>query len=618
VIVDSLRQLEYRGYDSAGVAFLEEDHSLRVYKASGKLTNLEKHLPDELFRQNGNNIHLGIGHIRWATHGAPTDSNAHPHLSPCGEIALVHNGIIENYVELKTELQQKGYRFASDTDTECVVHLLADYYKEARQAANGDDNAIDFFSIMRQALNKLKGAYALAVISRRNPDKLYAVRSHAPLVIGVGESEYMVASDVVAVAEHTNKIIYLKDREIAEISPESVRIVTLSGETITPVVEQISTGPLMIDKKGFKHFMLKEIHEQPDVVRNSLAGRLLGADQPIALLPESDPRQATLKQMLTQASRVYVVGCGSSFNAGLVGKYFIEELVRIPVEVEAAGEFRYRNPIIDDKTMVVVISQSGETADTLEALRQSAAKGAKIVAVTNREDSTMAREADIVLPVRAGVEVSVCATKSFIAQIIVLYLLGLSLAEARGSYDPTSLSLLKNELIKIPTLIESVLASPEPLQAMAKAYGSARDVLFIARGINYPVALEGALKLKEISYIHAEGYSGSELKHGPIAMLDAAIPVISVLTPGIVFDKMVSNCQEAKARDAKVVGILATDEFEDTEKLFDASLSIPTTQELLSPLVTTIPLQLLAYYMAEYLGKDVDQPRNLAKSVTVE
>lgn len=620
LIVESLRQLEYRGYDSAGVAYLEEDHTLKVYKSSGKLVNLERTLPSDLFAQNGKNIHLGIGHIRWATHGAPTDLNAHPHLSQCGEIALVHNGIIENFMDLKIDLQKKGYLFLSDTDTECVVHLLADCYKEAQEETAKNGNApLDFFQVVRTAIQRLKGAYAFAVISRQNPEKLYAVRSHAPLVIGVGEEEHMVASDVVAVAEHTNKIIYLRDEEIAEISPEGVRIQTISGVTIDPVVEQISTGPLLIDKKGYKHFMLKEIHEQPDVVRNSLAGRLHGDDLPIQLLPENDPRLAVLKELLTRTERIYIIGCGTSFHAGLVGKYFIEELVRVPVEVEAAGEFRYRNPIINEKTTVVVMSQSGETADTLEALRQSAQKGAKVIAITNREDSTMAREADVVLPVRAGVEVSVCATKSFTAQIIVLYLLGLALAETRKSYDETLISLLKSELIKIPTLIESVLSSPEPIQALAKKYGGARDVLFIARGINYPVALEGALKLKEISYIHAEGYSGSELKHGPIAMLDESIPVISVLVPGIVFDKMISNCQEAKARDAKVIGISSNEEVSGTyAATFDATLSIPYTQELLSPLVASVPLQLLSYYMAEHLGKDVDQPRNLAKSVTVE
>lgn len=616
VIVESLRQLEYRGYDSAGVAFLEDDQNLKVYKSSGKLANLEKHLPPALSAKNGHHTHLGIGHIRWATHGAPTDTNAHPHVSVCGEIALVHNGIIENYVELKTELQQKGYTFSSDTDTECVVHLLADLYKQAL----AENPEVNFFDVIRTALTKLKGAYALAVITRRNPEKLYAVRSHAPLVIGVGDDEFMVASDVVAVAEHTNRIIYLRDQEIAEISTHTVQIMTESGETVTPIVEQITTGPLLIDKKGYKHFMLKEIHEQPDVVRNSLAGRLNGADQPIALLPQENPQAALLQTLLKDTQRIYIVGCGTSFHAGLVGKYFIEELVRIPVEVEAAGEFRYRNPIIDEHTLVIAISQSGETADTLEALRQSARKGAKVLVATNRaEDSTMAREGDVVLAVRAGVEVSVCATKSFVAQIVVLYLLGLAMAERRNTYDSVLISLLKNELLRIPTLIEAVLSSPEPLQALAKKYGNARDILFIARGINYPVALEGALKLKEISYIHAEGYSGSELKHGPIAMLDSSIPVLSVLVPGIVLDKMVSNCQEAKARDAQVVAITSAPELtEETNTLFDDTISIPKCQELLSPLLTTVPLQLIAYFMAEHLGKDVDQPRNLAKSVTVE
>jgi glucosamine--fructose-6-phosphate aminotransferase (isomerizing) len=621
LIVDSLRQLEYRGYDSAGVAYLEDDQSLKVYKASGKLANLENVLPEAAYQQNGGKTHLGIGHIRWATHGAPNDINAHPHLSQSGEIALVHNGIIENFQDIKNELSQKGYHFSSDTDTECVAQLLDFCYQQAKLHAKENptqENFIDFFQVIREALTKLRGAYALAVITKSDPDKLYAVRSHAPLVIGVGQNEHLVASDVVALAEHTNKVIYLKDQEIAEISDKGVRLMTLDGETVYPIVEQITTGPLLIDKKGFKHFMLKEIHEQPDVVRNSLAGRLLGVEQPIQMLPETDAKGETLSQMLVGTRRIYVIGCGTSFHAGLVGKYFIEEMVRVPVEVEAAGEFRYRNPIIDSETTVVVISQSGETADTLEALRQSAQKGAKVIAITNREDSTMAREAHFVLPVRAGVEVSVCATKSFTAQIIVLYLLGLKMAEVRNHPDQALIQQLKTELLKVPALIESILASPEPIQAMAKEYGSARDILFIARGINFPVALEGALKLKEISYIHAEGYSGSELKHGPIAMLDRSIPVVSVLVPGIVQDKMISNCQEAKARDAQMLAFTSDPEIASMNKLFDSTMTIPQTHELLSPLLTSVPLQLLAYYMAEFLGKDVDQPRNLAKSVTVE
>ncbi|MBX2860863.1 MAG: glutamine--fructose-6-phosphate transaminase (isomerizing) [Vampirovibrio sp.] len=616
LLVDSLRHLEYRGYDSAGIAYLDDENLFQVYKACGKLVNLENILPEAAGNgtESSSTLHLGIGHIRWATHGAANEINAHPHTSNDNQIALVHNGIIENFYELRQSLAAEGVQFSSDTDTECVVHLL----NKLNKASDGSN----FIQVLQQALKQLKGAYALTLASRDNPDRLYAVRNHAPLVIGVGSEEYLVASDAVAVASHHNKIIYLKDREIAEISPEGVRIFNLDGEEVQPIIEPLNIGPLQIDKKGFKHFMMKEIHEQPDVVRNSLAGRLVGVDQPIDLTPQVSNNGSDPTAILNQIDRIVITGCGTSFNAGLVGKYFIEELVRIPVEVESAGEYRYRNPVVNKKTLIVAMSQSGETADTLEAVRQSSQQGAKVLTITNREDSSIAREADIVLSARAGVEVSVCATKTFVAQIIVLYLLGLSLAETRGTYPTEQLQALKSGLLKVPTLIESVLSNPEVVQPLAKKYGHARDLLFIARGINYPVALEGALKLKEISYIHAEGYSASELKHGPIAMLDEDIPVLSILVPGLVFDKSLSNAQEAKARDARSIGLTTTDAMVDQagplEDTFEDILTIPQVPELLSPLVATVPLQLFAYYIAEHLGKDVDQPRNLAKSVTVE
>ncbi len=613
LIIQSLRQLEYRGYDSAGIAYLDDYDALHVYKASGKLMNLENILTQQVYgrdgdlRENGK-FHVGIGHIRWATHGAANDVNAHPHLGTRREVALVHNGIIENFAELKKELQAKGQVFLSDTDTECVVQLL-EYLSQAEA---------DFVKVIQQAVQQLKGAYALSIICKSSPDKLYAVRNQAPLVIGVGEEEYIVASDSVAVAQYTDKIIYLKDHEIAEITPEGIRLLNKDGDEITPQIEQIVTGPLQIDKKGFKHFMLKEIFEQPDVIRNSLAGRLTSVDEPVRLLAREEDTDAKVIKSLDHIERILIIGCGTSYNAGLVGKYFIEEVVQVPVDVEAAGEFRYRNPVLNDKTLVITVSQSGETADTLAALRQAVEKGATVLAVTNREDSTIAREADIVVPVRAGVEVSVCATKSFTAQVIAFYLLGLMLAERRNSYPREQIRALKVALQKVPTQIEALLSNTDALQAVAKKYGVARDILFIARGINFPVALEGALKLKEISYIHAEGYSGSELKHGPIAMLDSSIPVIAVLVEGTVFDKMISNCQEAKARDARVIGVTSAEVSEGLADTFEDILYMPATEELLSPLIATVPLQLIAYYMAEYLGKDVDQPRNLAKSVTVE
>ena len=612
LIIESLRHLEYRGYDSAGVAYLGDDHDLHVYKSSGKLINLEKALPAALNERSENGaLHIGIGHIRWATHGLPNDVNAHPHLGTHHQIALVHNGIIENFFDLRRELQAAGQQFASDTDTECVVQLLELIAKDEK----------DFSKVIQKALQKIRGAYALGMISKDHPGHLYAVRNQAPLVVGVGDGEYMLASDAVALAQHNiGKIIYLKDREIAEISPDGVKIWTVEGKPVRPKMETLSMGPLQIDKKGFKHFMLKEIFEQPDVVRNSLASRLISAQQPIQLWSreEDKAKGGDAIKLLKKAKRLTIIGCGTSFNAGLVGKYFIEELVRIPVDVESAGEFRYRTPVLDKDTLVVTVSQSGETADTLAALRLAKEKGAKVVAVTNREDSTIARESDLILHVRAGVEVSVCATKSFTAQVIALYLLGMTMAEDRGTYHPEQLEYLKSEFFKIPTRLEAVLSNTESIQAMAKKYGNAKNVLFIARGINYPVALEGALKLKEISYIHAEGYSGAELKHGPIAMLDNTLPVIALLSPGIVFDKMISNCQEAKARDAQVAAFTSAPINEELTKTFDDIVSIPDVPELLSPLVNTVPFQLLAYYIAEHLGKDVDQPRNLAKSVTVE
>lgn len=602
ILLNSLQSLEYRGYDSAGVAFLDDNDLLTVYKASGKLINLRNQLPSALFDQNGYNLHLGIGHTRWATHGAPTDLNAHPHVSCDGNIALIHNGIVENYGELREELTGKGHVFHSKTDTECIVHLIEEHAKSEP----------DFLKVLQQVSKRLIGAYALVILDKRQPDKLYGVRNHAPLVVGVGQEELLLGSDIVALAERTNRVSYLRDEEIVELSPKGFRVINFQGESIEPMIETITGGQMILDKKGFKHFMLKEIHEQPDVIRNSLSGRLINPDEPIALF------DAETAQKLKEIDRIYIVACGTSFHAGLVGKYFIEELVRIPVEVEAAGEFRYRNPLVDERTLVIAISQSGETADTITAIRQCLSKRAKVLAVTNREDSTIARESDFVLPVRAGLEVSVCATKSFTAQVIVLYLLGIHLAEARKKSESELLRTLKTNLQCLPVLVESILHSPEGIQAVAKKYGNARDMIFIARGINFPVALEGALKLKEISYIHAEGYSASELKHGPIAMLDQNIPVVALLTPGIVYDKMISNCQEAKARDAQVIAVNSGEISDDVQDVFTDIIQVPNVLEILSPVLMSVPLQLLAYYIAEYLGKDVDQPRNLAKSVTVE
>lgn len=604
LILESLQALEYRGYDSSGIAFLDENQDLTIYKAAGKLANLKSRLPDEVFAKNGKATHIAMGHTRWATHGPPTDTNAHPHKSAGGSIAVIHNGIIENFSEIREELKAKGYAFQSDTDTECIVHLIEDICK-------GES---DFLKVLQLTAKRLIGTYALVVMNKKMPNKLFGIRHQAPLVVGVGHQELFIASDFAGVAPHTSKVAYLKDSQIVELSESGYRVVDFDGHEASLAEEVLSADHLIVDKLGFKHFMLKEIYEQPDVIRNALMGRLHSADELITLI---EPEQL---KAIQQAERVYIVACGTSYHAGLTGKYLIEELCQIPVDVETAGEFRYRNTLVNNKTVVIAISQSGETADTLMAIRQSMAKGARVITITNREDSTMARESHVVLSVRAGVEVSVCATKSFTAQLVALYLLGIQLAEALAPKNtpPERIKELKQALLRVPPLVEKILADPHPVQALAKKYGNYQNMIYIARGINYPASLEGALKLKEISYIHAEGYSGSELKHGPIALLDQNLPVVAILTPGIAYEKMISNCQEARARDANVLAFHCGPITEDKAQTFTDVCLIPETDELLSPLLTSISLQLFAYYIAEYLGKDVDQPRNLAKSVTVE
>jgi glutamine---fructose-6-phosphate transaminase (isomerizing) len=604
LVLESLQALEYRGYDSSGIAFLDENHELSIYKAAGKLANLKSRLPESLFAKNGKQTHIAMGHTRWATHGPPTDTNAHPHKSAGGRIAVIHNGIIENFSEIRERLKAKGIAFQSDTDTECVVHLIEDIA----------ETEPDFDKVLQLLAKQLDGTYALVVMNKDIPNKLYGIRHQAPLVIGVGHGELFIASDFAGVAPHTSKVAYLKDSQIVELSETGYRVFDFDGRPVSLTEEVLSADHLIVDKLGFKHFMLKEIYEQSDVVRNALSGRLHSSDTPVTLL------SAEQLQAIQHAERVYIVACGTSYHAGLVGKYLIEELCQVPVDVETAGEFRYRNTLVNNKTVVIAISQSGETADTLMAIRQSIAKGATVITITNREDSTMARESQVVVPVRAGVEVSVCATKSFTAQLVALYLIGIQLAEVlkKPSATPERLHDLKQALLRVPPLIEKILADPHDIQNLAKKYGNAHNMIYIARGINYPVALEGALKLKEISYIHAEGYSGSELKHGPIALLDNQLPVVAVLTPGIAYEKMISNCQEARARDAQVLAFHCGPITTEKATTFTDVCLMPETDELLSPLISSIPLQLFSYYIAEYLGKDVDQPRNLAKSVTVE
>ena len=628
LLVQSLRQLEYRGYDSAGISWFDSQTSqLKTVKATGKLQNLANALPPELMQETDAThptLQLGIGHIRWATHGTPTLDNAHPHHSQNGEIVLVHNGIIENFASIKEDLQGKGYVFRSETDTESIVHLLEETVKQSAENT-------PFIEILRQTKHQLTGAYALTVMYQGSPERLFATRQQAPLVVGIGlnNDEFWVASDVVALVAYTNRVLYLEDGQLVELSPEGLKLYDANGQEIAPRVETIVTGPLTIDKKGYKHFMLKEIYEQPDVVRNALSGRLSSVDAPIALQNDApyrsqqhgDESPKTLEALVADVDRLVIIGCGTSYNAGLVAKYFIEQLVRVPVEVEAAGEYRYRQPVLTPNTLVVAISQSGETADTLEAIRQAKGFGARTIALTNRPDSSMAREVDAVIDVRAGVEVSVCATKSFVAQLVALQLLGIFMLERKTPANPAQLALLpalKQALLRIPVQMEALLSDVDAYHKLAKKYAAYPSFLFVARGINFPVAMEGALKLKEISYIHAEGYSGAELKHGPIALLDEKMPVLTLLAGGSVFDKMLSNCQEARAREAQVIALTNEPIPEGYADTFMDVITYPACDELLSPLLSAIPLQLLSYYIAEHLGKDVDQPRNLAKSVTVE
>lgn len=599
ILLDGLEQLEYRGYDSSGIAVKCAD-SIKVYKAEGKLVNLREELAPHAYEIS--KATLGIGHIRWATHGAPTVVNAHPHTCGCGKLVVVHNGIIENYKELKAELEAKGCQFRSQTDTETVAHLIAMIYGEVK----------DLTKAVQLATKRIEGAYALGIMHNDEPNKLVVTKRNAPLIIGVGENEYYAASDVPAIIKHTNKAIYLKDNQVATLTPSSLKLEDEFGNEVIPKVEVLPWEPVALSKMGYKHFMLKEIHEQPDVIRNILIGKLHTSDSPIVL-----NEVKLTKEHLRKLNRIQIIACGTSLHAAMVGKYIIEAFCGIPVDVEPSSEYIYRKTVTDEHTLVIGVSQSGETADTLTAIKQAKAKGSHVLIITNRPDSAMAREADSLIPVSAGIEVSVAATKSYIAQLTSFYLLALYMAETKESLPEVELNEIKSEMLILPQKIEQILAHKENIQACARKYASTRDFIYIARGINYPTALEGALKLKEISYINATGYPAGELKHGPIAMLDETMPVLSILMQGKVFEKLLSNSEEAKARNARMVALTNSSD-PKLEDLFDFIIKVPEVHEYLSPIVATIPLQLIAYYIAEFLGKDVDQPRNLAKSVTVE
>lgn len=598
VIIKGLRRLEYRGYDSAGVALL--NGSLNVYKKKGKVQELENLLTDK-------NVHgnIGMGHTRWATHGEPNDVNAHPHFSSNQRIALIHNGIIENYASLKQELINKGHKFHSETDSEVLVHFIEHIQKESQ---------CELEEAVRLALTQVVGAYAIVVMSQDKPDQLIAARKGSPLVIGIAKNgqEYLLASDATPIIEYTNQVVYLNDLEIAVIRKGSLQIKNMESMPMTPYIQQLDMELESIEKNGYEHFMLKEIFEQPNSVRDSMRGRLIASQNHVTL----GGIQKYLDHLLN-AKRIIIVACGTSWHAGLVAEYIIEELARIPVEVEYASEFRYRNPIINKNEVVISISQSGETADTLAAIELAKSKGAVIFGVCNVVGSSIARATHEGAYTHAGPEIGVASTKAFTAQVTVLCLMALLIAKKRGTITMETYSNLVANLEQIPNKIAESLKLNNKIKKLATIYKDATNFLYLGRGNNFPVALEGALKLKEISYIHAEGYPAAEMKHGPIALIDKDMPVVVIATRDSSYDKVVSNIQEVKARKGQVIAIVTKG---DTliPKMVDHVIEIPATHEILMPLLSVIPLQLLAYHIAVLRGCNVDQPRNLAKSVTVE
>jgi glucosamine--fructose-6-phosphate aminotransferase (isomerizing) len=590
ILLDGLRKLEYRGYDSSGLAVVG-DKGLKVVRSVGKLINLEKALT-----ANPLSGAVGIGHTRWATHGRPSEANAHPH--EVNGVAVVHNGIIENYVDLKQELTASGSVFKSETDTEVIAHLID------RELAGG----LGLYEAVRHALLKVRGAYAVVVVSEKEPDVLVAAKNASPMVIGLGSGEHFIASDVPAILSHTRRVIYMHEEEIAVVKRGSAVLYSLHGVEKKREPRLVDATPAMAEKGGHKHFMHKEIFEQPRALMDTIRGRL-SADR-------RNPLEGEMKGFDFGGS-MKMIACGTSWHAALIGKFMIEELARVPVEVDLASEFRYRDPILGPSDMVLAISQSGETADTLAAMREAGRKGARTIAVCNVLDSSIAREAGTVLYTRAGPEIGVASTKAFVTQIAVLFMLGVRMGLARGALDAERAGSLLREFTHIPFLMEEALRTEGRIIEIAREFMHARDFLYLGRGINYPVALEGALKLKEISYIHAEGYPAGEMKHGPIALIDENIPVLVIATRGRNYEKVISNVQEARARGGKIIA-LATWGDGRAHEISDRLIEIPDVHDLLQPFLTSIPLQLLAYHVADLKGTDVDQPRNLAKSVTVE
>lgn len=597
ILIPGLKRLEYRGYDSAGIAIL--NGNLSIFKTAGKVADLEA-----LIGQYELEGSLGIAHTRWATHGEPTDRNAHPHTSQSGKLAIIHNGIIENYAVLKEELINRNYKFTSETDTEVLAYLIEDIRLNEK---------CDLVEAVRLALGQVTGAYAIAVLSEEEPDLLIAARKGSPLVLGIGEGEYFLASDAAPIVEYTRQVVYLNDYEIAIISRNNgYRIITVSNTEKTPYIQTLELNLSTLEKGGFPHFMLKEIFEQPRTVRDSMRGRL-NMEQGSVILGGIE--EYTRK--LLNARRIIMIGCGTSWHAALVGEYLIEELARIPVEVEYASEFRYRNPLISEEDMVIAISQSGETADTLAAIELAKSKGATILGICNVVGSSIARATHAGSYTHAGPEIGVASTKAFTSQVTILTLMALMLAERKGTIAASRYYRLLHELNSVPEKIEKVLLSDPLISEIASHINAKRNAIYLGRGINFPVALEGALKLKEISYVHAEGYPAAEMKHGPIALIDEEMPVLVIATRKGSYDKVISNIQEVKARKGKVIAIISEGD-ETVNHMADYCIPVPETDEMLVPLIATVPLQLLAYHIAVMRGCNVDQPRNLAKSVTVE
>jgi len=598
VVVKGLKRLEYRGYDSAGIAL--HNQSLQVYKKMGKVADLEEHVV-------GKNIagRTGIGHTRWATHGEPNDVNAHPHYATDGKIALIHNGIIENYDAIKKELINKGYSFRSETDTEVLVHLVDDISKKEQ---------VWFGEALRIALNHVVGAYAIVAISSEFPDRLVAARKSSPLVVGIGEDgEYFCASDASPIVEYTKNVVYMEDEEIAVIDrKEGLKLFNIGDQPKTPYIQKLELELEALEKGGYEHFMLKEINEQPRSIQDCFRGRLNAQKGLISLGGIRD-----YEQKMIQANRLIIVACGTSWHAGLVGEYLLEDLARINVEVEYASEFRYRNPIIHENDVVIAISQSGETADTLAALELAKSKGATILGICNVVGSSISRITDAGSYTHAGPEIGVASTKAFTAQVTILTLMALQLAHKKGTISQSKFHELLAELEAIPEKVKQILAKNDLIESIAKTYKDASNALYLGRGSSFPVALEGALKLKEISYIHAEGYPAAEMKHGPIALIDENMPVFVIATQGNSYEKVASNIQEVKARKGKIIAIV-TEGDTHVKAMADHIIEIPAADEVLVPLLATIPLQLLSYFIAVMRGCNVDQPRNLAKSVTVE